>query len=135
MRFLAPVFLTLVFACRSDKAVATAPSSPATESNVPVTNAPQVHLLSGIHLSSDERKRVFSINRRYHERVMEIRAGLANPNGPVDQVTVGKLRTLRQAQLVEMRAAMSPANAIRFDQNRSLVDARLNELRRKFGRD
>jgi hypothetical protein len=124
----------LAFGCTSDRDVATAPANVAVRANAASPNALQPHLMGGIRLSSDERSRIFLINRRYHEKVMAIQSRLANPEGPLDPVTANKLRSLRQAQLVEMRAAMSLPHALLFDQNRSLLDARLADLRAKHGR-
>ena len=87
------------------------------------------HLFDGIHLSSEERERFFSINHRYNERIRALRNAQKNPRDPVDPAIVSKLRALRSAQIAEWRGAMTPEHLTQFDRNRQSVDAHLAELR------
>jgi hypothetical protein len=124
--------IAFLAACRPDEAAVTAPPA-VSRSLTAAGDQKPVGLFEGITLSTRERDSFSLINARYNEQIRLMRNALPNPHGPIDAVTLNKLRALREAQFAEWRGVMSPTNAARFASNRQLVDAQWAEMRRKIG--
>jgi hypothetical protein len=114
--------------CRLDSPVDANPAA-ATDSRRFAGVAKPTSLFAGVRLTQAERKAMGRINRRYNEKADSLRRTVADPNGPIDAKTLGKLRVIRSAQLAEWRGVMTPDHVERFDRNKATRDQAMAALR------
>lgn len=136
MRIITLAFALLgVVACEQDTMIQPPPPRATLSRNLLVgTHISRGSMFAGVKWTDGELTALSVINHKYNEQIHALRDSSANPHGPIDPVTLGKLRVLRQKQLRQIRAMLSPANQSAFDNNMVANTALIAAIKARGGR-